>query len=1216
METLLTGTDQDGYFSCRGLAGLYLLAVLPCKPPHILDHTLLPSSEPLADETGGVGAEGRTASADALAAVSEAALCSAGDGEFMRAPLLWREGQETLLVRENREKVVQVSMLALARSSSWQDEIENVKSVSAHWQGVETVVPESDVELALLVESVRYRKALEMLQLQQRMQQEQITARVASAREQLARASDQAAAARREMDETQADGAGQVDNLVERVAQMLEQLKSAEAQYAEASEAVDAADIDAAQTQAQLHHLMSVPRDPKVHLSVTRMRALIKGVMQQLPHSFAQMLVPGIAPWGGGEDGGWEALFSAERAAITVYVKAAELEKQRAAAAQEAMATASAATAAALAAASELKEARSMAAGNVAQLSQRHVEKKKLSDEAQEQAAATAKAAEAAKVAAKDAALKAAELEAAVEAGERTRTSRWSSRRVLLPPGGRLGMRLLVCPALEQQQSIVALTWNPAYHAVILRMVVITPWGQRITYLQPQSISSDPFSSNLHGSPTQPNGNFLVTEQPRALMGFDDGTDGGPVLCACWGHASSGNFKIAVSMATKGPTKEQQEAAKACATNSRNSFYKAMQFTNESVERAFSQGAGKSGTQQELNCGKAPTSVQDPRLQIQLRVFSHNGGVQLFCPGPDGFFRSGEWNGCLVSPALQKALPFVDGNEHREKVQRLLNENDVTGAWKQWKTFKRSGTGLDEDVEELRTMVFATQTRLIACAQESLRKISELQKERKIHEARVAWMAAQEHLTNAGVIVDKVQFDNFSNVKGRILPADNDVEEEQEVLFDRSVALKYADSLAETHKGIKNSEVVLRILRRMSMKLLNFCWEHWCDHVAYQQKMRESARKVLKRMKNICLALALETWVHQWSVQKGTRELLQRIMGLCLEDHWLVWMHTVHELLAGRRAERKRLDEAYADAENALLIASGLRESKMLHEKERKCYGFLLSMQWEGDDLVSSVEQRKPGRAILGFDADNVEDVDWEVFTARHAEKHKLHPSVFSRLAKDLKQQAHHFLGHVKPLCDENCVDVPAVLSWIYESRRQQRQAAHSSISDAAIVSLIASRRGHLEEMAGKCRRLAVTAVEVWRRARWLGEKALVSAEEHMLAQRVALALLQVAEAERRLGQANALSKRPAMVSVNVRALAALKLFRAIARRAKSADARGDGATWGELHDPSFQAEITFTRLLDVMKKQVENHLQRALRSLDVEPQLVHMHTRGLTELN
>jgi hypothetical protein len=119
-----------------------------------------------------------------------------------------------------------------------------------------------------------------------------------------------------------------------------------------------------------------------------------------------------------------------------------------------------------------------------------------------------------------------------------------------------------------------------------------------------------------------------------------------------------------------------------------------------------------------------------------------------------------------------------------------------------------------------------------------------------------------------------------------------------------------------------------------------------------------------------------------------------------------------------------------------------------------------------------------------------------------------------------------------------------------------------------------------------------------------------------MLAQRVALALLQVAEAERRLGQANALSKRPAMVSVNVRALAALKLFRAIARRAKSADARGDGATWGELHDPSFQAEITFTRLLDVMKKQVENHLQRALRSLDVEPQLVHMHTRGLTELN
>jgi hypothetical protein len=1178
METLLTGTDQDGYFSCRGLAGLYLLAVLPCKPPHILDHTLLPSPEPLADEPGCVGAEARALSADALAAEPEVAWCSAGDGEFVRAPLL----------RENKEKVVQVSMLALARSSSWQDEIENVKSVSAHWQGAETVVPGADAELALVVESVRYRKALEMLQVQQGMQQEQIKSRAASAREQLARASDQAAAAQREMEETQAVGAGELDDLVVRVAQTQEQLKSAEAQHAEASEAVAAVDIDAAQTQAQLHHLMSTPRDPKVHQSATRMRALIKGAMQQLSHSFSQILLPGIAPWGGGEDGGWEALSAAERAASAVYVKAAELEKQCAAAAREAMATSSAATTAALAAASELKEARSIAAGNVAQLSQRHVEKKKLSAEAQKQAAATAEAAEAAKVAAKDAALKAAELEAAVEAGERTRTSRWSSRRVLLPPGGRLGMRLLVCPALEQQQSIVALTWNPAY-AVILRMVVLTPWGQRITYLQPQSISSDPFSIKLHGSPTPPNGKFLVSEHPRAIMGFDDGTDGGPVLCACWGHASSGNFKITVSMATKGPTKEQQEAAKACATSSRNSFYKAMQFTNESVERALSQGGGRSGTQQELNCGKAPTRVQDPRLQIQLRVFSHNGGMQLFCPGPDGFFRSGEWNGCLVSSALQKALPFLDGNEHREKVQRLINENDVTGAWKQWKTFKRSGTGLDEDVEELRTMVFATKKRLIACAQESLRKIGELQKERKIHEARAAWMAAQEHLTNAGVIADKVQFDNFSNVKGRILPADNDVEDEQEVLIDRSIALEYADSLAQAHKEVKNCEVVLRILRRMSMKLLNFCWEHWCDHVAHQQKLRESARRVLKRIKNMCLALALESWVHQWNVQKGTRELLQRIMGHSLDDHWLMWMHTVQELSAGRRAERKRLDEAYADAENALLIASGLCEHKMLHEKERKCYGFLLSMQWEDDDLVSSVEQRKPGRALIGFDADNVEDVDCEVFTARHAEKHKLHPSVFSRLANDLKQQAQHFLGHVKPLCDENCVDVPAVLSWIYESRQQQRQAAQSSISDAAIVSLIASRRGQLEEMAEKCRRLAVTAVEVWRRARWLGEKALVRAEKYMLAQHVALALLQVAEAERRLGQANALSKRPAMVSVKVRALAALKLFRGIAHRAESAGARGDGATWSQLQDPRFEAEITFTRLLDVMKKQVEN---------------------------
>ena len=39
---------------------------------------------------------------------------------------------------------------------------------------------------------------------------------------------------------------------------------------------------------------------------------------------------------------------------------------------------------------------------------------------------------------------------------------------------------------------------------------------------------------------------------------------------------------------------------------------------------------------------KPPKNILDPRLQVQLHVFSHNGGTQSFCPERDGFVRSAQ----------------------------------------------------------------------------------------------------------------------------------------------------------------------------------------------------------------------------------------------------------------------------------------------------------------------------------------------------------------------------------------------------------------------------------------------------------------------------------------------------------------------------------------------------------------------------------------------
>ena len=126
-----------------------------------------------------------------------------------------------------------------------------------------------------------------------------------------------------------------------------------------------------------------------------------------------------------------------------------------------------------------------MAAGNVAELlanaaaAQAHVNAAELLHVNATSVAATTKHE------AKAAAAESKELAAAVHESERRRARSWTTRRVMLPPGGRRAMRLLICPALETQQTIVSLSWNPAY-SVILRMTVLTPWGNRATTLSPQ----------------------------------------------------------------------------------------------------------------------------------------------------------------------------------------------------------------------------------------------------------------------------------------------------------------------------------------------------------------------------------------------------------------------------------------------------------------------------------------------------------------------------------------------------------------------------------------------------------------------------------------------------------------------------------------------------------------------------------------------------------
>ena len=167
------------------------------------------------------------------------------------------------------------------------------------------------------------------------------------------------------------------------------------------------------------------------------------------------------------------------------------------------------------------------------------------------------------------------------------------------------------------------------------------------------------------------------------------------MLASCWSHHSSGNFKVSVTLSNKAPTKAEQEQAKATSTPDRDIFFRASHFENNFLEKATGPGGG----------GRVPKDLQDARLQIQLTVFSHNGGSQTFSPQHDGFFRSGEWNACVLASEGQKALPFLDGGVHVERIESALSEEKVSSAWKHWRAFKRAGVGLDEDVVNLKNQV-------------------------------------------------------------------------------------------------------------------------------------------------------------------------------------------------------------------------------------------------------------------------------------------------------------------------------------------------------------------------------------------------------------------------------------------------------------------------------------------------------------------------------
>ena len=54
----------------------------------------------------------------------------------------------------------------------------------------------------------------------------------------------------------------------------------------------------------------------------------------------------------------------------------------------------------------------------------------------------------------------------------------------------------------------------------------------------------------------------------------------------------------------------------------------------------------------------------------------------------------------------------------------------------------------------------------------------------------------------------------------------------------------------------------------------------------------------------------------------------------------------------------------------------------------------------------STTGGRGSGSALVGFDAASVDEVDWDAFSGRAAEKLKLRPAVLLRIGKELMEEA------------------------------------------------------------------------------------------------------------------------------------------------------------------------------------------------------------------
>jgi hypothetical protein len=688
---------------------------------------------------------------------------------------------------------------------------------------------------------------------------------------------------------------------------------------------------------------------------------------------------------------------------------------------------------------------------------------------------------------------------------ERQDKDRWMSHRVLFLPGSRQAMRLLVCPALEDQQCIVSLTWNPAYTAV-LRLNVLAPWGKRCSALSPETVCTDNLATDLLGRKTDSN-NFSTTNQPRVVMGSDEALQGGPVLASMWSHADTGIFKISIGMSLKSASKDITASAAKAATPNRRTFFQTTDLLNSTVGNENSD---------------APKDVQDQRLQIQLQVFSHSGGLQIFEPAHQGFFRKGEWYACTFKSHTQDAQPFLDGDPLMTKVEDAISEDDISTAWNSWKTFKRSGVGLDEDINLLKSQIFKSQAQLIDKARAGLELSRSMVKKGNIDQARESWVKAQELFLQAGVIGIVQAFDTFSTVPGHMLPAaEKDESEPQngnEVLIEKTTAITFIDQICRTRTEIANAQILLRVLRRMNSKLMIIIFDKWSEFVVNNIRLKTLGCKMVKRMQNLGILRCFSTWEHWWNHAVRGRQLLFRMKRMCVSTSFRAWSDYVLEMLEDRHAEKSRLMTIYNDAQASLKIAKDIREGKELHPSEQKCYNALLILRWDADDLLATVSFPRKGMAFVGFEASKVDDVNWELFTARAAEKQKIRPAVFPKLAEALQAQATHFLQQALPARDEFHVDVAQILRF---ARRcvQTLRTLTSESRDVEIVDFIGGVQGHVREMMLDCRRLARSAVEVWRRAQWMGEVSIQKSEDLMLKQQPLSALNSLAEARKRCSQ-------------------------------------------------------------------------------------------------